>query len=356
MKKYLIVILLVFLSLYANAADNGVVTITNTVTEAIKAAGGSIFPMALKWLGSFMLVQFIMTNFGVLKSGGDIDALWAKLLGSLLWFSFCIYVLNSGPDFIDSIGNSILSSFTSWPSPEKIISIALGMSTPFLIGATVAGLPIVGAPAISSFLFSVVTLIMGVGIYMAIKIIMLSLELGLIVMLAPLSFSLLGLDAFKDQGIAPFKSLIALVFRIIFLSVIFAAYAKLGDIVVNNMKSIADLPGPVPGILAGMGWKNPDNWAQAFNIVLSSVTAFPLLAFLIYKSDSLASSLAGGSANLGSAGAAAASGGAAGGAAGAAGKVPEAMSSFMAKLGGGGSLPNAGGGGTGGGPLKPPHD
>ena len=182
---------------------------------------------------------------------------------------------------------------------------------------------------------------------------MLTLELGLIVLLAPLSFSFLGLNALKDQGIAPFKSLISLVYRIILLGIIFSAFNEVVGVAGDKFNDI--------------DWGLLADWGKSLNIFFSTLSAFPVLAYLVYKSDEIASSLAGGSTSMGTAdvasaaamgaaaGAVVASGGAA--AAGAASKPAQSMADFMKNMGGGGSVSNASGrglGGSGGGYVGTP--
>lgn len=332
---------------YADTAD---VSIVNTVTASIAAASGQILPQALIWLGSFMALQFVITNFGLLKSGADIDAVFGKLIGSLAWFGFCVYLINNGPDFIDSVGNGILNKFApNIPGPGAIISATLALCSSLLIAIAALGTSVlgVGNSSLAMVLVYVLFVVFSIGMYMAIKVFMLTLELGLVVMLSPLSFSFLGLNALKDQGIAPLKSLISLVYRIILLGIIYAAFSEVIGVAGKQLNDI--------------DWANPFKYASAMNIIFSMLCAFPMLAYLVYKSDSIAASLAGGSSNMGTAdiASAAAVGAAAGAAIGsgsgfatsAASKIPESMSSFMKGLAGGGSVSNASTRGAGAAPV-----
>lgn len=337
----------------ANAADVGIVSIAQTVTDAIHLAGtDKIMPLALTWISSFMLIQFVITNIGLLKSGADLDAVWAKFMGSLIWFGFCIYLLKNGPDFIDSVGGEILEKFAGFPKPGWIITATLLLCTPFL--AAIAAVGLVNT-TLAMILMTAMLTVLAVGMMLALKIMMLTIELGLIVMLSPLSFSLLGLNALKDQGIAPLKSLLSLVYRIVLLSVICVAFTELITVAAQNFKNIG----------GATQWLNPLNWPSIINTILSTVIAFPVIGYLVFKSDSIASSLAGGSSNMGTgdvasaaamgaaAGAAMASGGAT--AAGAAGKPIQSMADFMKGMGGG-SVSNAssrGLGSTGGEATSP---
>lgn len=345
---YLLAVCLSLLSIPASATTpDG--SIVNAVQAALEAAAKSqILPMAITWLGALMAIQMVVTNLGVLKSGGDLETVFAKFLGSILWFTFCVYVMNNGAGFIDSIGTSIINEFMpSWLSPGYILAILTTVTGGLIAGIGFSGIMVLGSgnPMIALILTVIMFVIVGVGLYVSIKIFMLKLELGLILILAPLSFSFLGLNALKDQGIAPFKALISLVYRIILFGLVCTAFKEVGTVTTTALQ--------------GIDWKNPADWVGATKLLFSAMFAFPMLGYLVYKSDSIASSLAGGSTNMGpgdvasaaaagaAAGAAVATGGA--GAMGAATKIPESMASFMSKIGGGGgSVSNASSMGAGG--------
>jgi type IV secretion system protein TrbL len=356
---YFLSVAFLCMSLSAQAASTDF-SIADTVTQAISAASNaSILTHALQWLGALMLIQFLITNFGMLKSGADIEHFFAKFIGSLMWFGFCYYVLENGPDFIDSVGHGILTDFApNIPTPSSVIAATLALCTSILAGIAVVGTSVagIGNSSLGSVLVCLLFFIFSVGMFMAIKILMLELELGLIIMLSPLSFSFLGLNALKDQGVAPFKSLISLAYRIILMGVVCSAFTEVIDVAVVNLDKVS--------------WSNPLEWGDKFSIIFSMVVAFPVIAYLVYKSDSIAASLASGSTNMGTgdvasaaaagaaAGAAIASGGAA--AAGAAGKASQPMGDFLKSLMGRGkgeisnAAPTGKGGPVGEPPIKPP--
>lgn len=333
---------LLTISFSASAADE--TSIVSIVTNSISnVAAPLILPQAITWLGSFLALQFFMNNYRLLKNGSDIPEVIAKLAGSLAWGGFVIYLINNGPDFINSVGNGVLSKYApDIPGPGAIIASTLGICTTLI--AAIFAIGIVHT-AIAILLVNAVFIIFGVGIYMAIKIAMLSLELGLIVMLSPLSFSFLGLDALKDQGIAPLKSLISLVYRIILLGVICGAFGQVIDVTSSSLSSIS--------------WTNPTSWPNAINIILSMLCAYPVIGYFVFKSDAIASSLASGSTNMGPAdvasaaatGASVASGGSS--LANSAAKGPMAMSQVLSNMMGGGSVADASGRGSGQTPSGP---
>lgn len=337
----------------AATADGSIVGAVQAALET--AAKSQILPQAIMWLGSFMGIQLLITNIGLLKSGADIEAVFAKLLGSLLWFGFVVYVMNNGADFIDSVGTSVINKFMpTWLSPGYILAIVTTIAAALITGIGLTGIMAAGfgSPMLALVLIVIMFVIVGVGLYVSIKIFMLKLELGLILVLAPLSFSLLGLNALKDQGIAPFKALISLIYRIVLFGIVCTAFKEVGTVTTAALDAI--------------DWGNIGGWVDAIKVVFSAMFAFPMLGYLVYKSDSIASSLAGGSTNMGpgdvaSAAAAGAAAGAmmgAGAAAVGAGNPVQSMSKFMQGLrGGSGSVLNASSTGAGGAssslPLSP---
>lgn len=337
-------------------ADTPDVSIASTVIDAMQAAATlNLLPMALTWLGSFMALQFVLTQIGLLKSGADIEAVIGKLIGSLLWFGFCLLVINKGPDFIDSVGTGILNQFApNLPGPGSIITATIGLCTAILGAILFVGAPIIGVIPLGNVLGVVLFVVFSVGMYMAIKVFMITMELGLIVMLSPLSFSFLGINALKDQGIAPFKALISLAYRIILMGIIYSAFGQVTSVATTNLHNIH--------------WLMPSNWPQGMVAIFSALSAFPMIAFLLYKSDSIAATLAGGGSSMsggdvaGAAAAGAAAGAMAGSGGSAVGKAPMAMSTVISEMMGGGAIKNATQGmGTGGmatpvgtPPVRPP--
>lgn len=336
---------LVSIPVFAATADGSIVGAVQAALQA--AAKSQILPQAISWLGSFMFIQMVITNFGLLKSGADLETVFVKLLGSLLWFFFCVYVMSNGANFIDSVGTEALNKFMpTWISPGYILAVVTAIGGSLLTGIGLSGIMVLGSgnPMLALVLTVIMFIIVGVGLYISIKIFMLKLELGLIIVLAPLSFSFLGLNALRDQGIAPFKALISLIYRIILFGIVCTAFKEIGTVTTTALDAIS--------------WKDPSGWVGAVEVIFSAMFAFPMLGYLVYKSDAIASSLAGGSTNMGpgdvaaaaaagaAAGAAVATGGA--GAASAATKIPQSMANFMSTLSGGGSLTNASSRGAGG--------
>ena len=321
-------ILLFNIAAQAQTAPLTDISVVNMLTASMQDGGTKLMAQSLLWLGTFMGLQFVVTNFGLLKSGADIDAVGAKLLGSILWFGFCLYVIENGPPFIDRVGLQILTTWGSnIPSPGSIVATTLSMSATLLTGAVAAGqFNGTAGNILSAISFAILV----VGIGFALKIFMLQMELGLVVLLSPLSFSFLGLNALKDQGIAPFKALISLVYRMILLGIIMTAFTVVASVMTATIKSF--------------DWTNLVSISKTVETILTSFAAYIFLAFMAYKSDALAAALASGTTNMGTADVAgAAAAGAALGAAAASGgsalggvKIPDALSAVMSHMSGSG--------------------
>lgn len=331
-------------------------SVIDTIKAAMVAASSNIASTAIIWLGAFASIQFFITNFGLLKSGADIEAVFAKFIGSIIWIAFCIYVLKNGPAFIESVGQGLFGIVGGMLSASDILVNSLKTAIK-IFGAMIVGAAIPGiGNTLGTFLIYVQIFFLAVAVLFAFKIFMVQLELGLIIMLAPLSFAFLGMGALKDQGIAPFKALISLAYRIILMMVIMKAFNGIDGMISVAIDKFANL-----GV---SDMFSPSNISDLGEELLSGVVGYMLLAYLLFKSDSIAATLASGTTNMGTAdiagaaamgaamGAAVATGGAS-----AAGKMPTAksMADFM-KGQGGGELKNVsmeGVGGDGGGLTSP---
>jgi|GEM_PF-1517226 type IV secretion system protein TrbL len=331
----------------AQAQALGANDVLGIIKQAMAPAINKLTSQAISWLGVFAALQFFITNYNLLKTDGDIQSVIAKMFAAVGWIGVVLYIINHGPQFIQAVGDQMFGVVgLDLPSPGNIIGKTIGVSaTVSVLALGVGSIPFVGNTA-GQLLLYVALAVLAVGMYFAFKIFMLQLELGLIAMLSPLSFSFLGLNTLKDQGIAPFKGLLSLTYRIILMTVILAAFNQVSDIVSGKLSEINVDTFKSSGI------------GEVADIMLSALASYMLLAYLTFKSDAIAATLAGGATSMGAGDVAqAAAAGAAVGAAvataggslaGTAGKAPTAMSSFMDKLMGRGSVSNASSMGSGG--------
>lgn len=328
---------LIFFTVNANAIDIEQVIKTSMMPAADVLASKAVF-----WLSMFIGGQFVFTNIGLLKSVADIEAVWGKFLGSILWGAFCFYLLENGPDYIGKVGEQFLNLFgVALPNKGAILA---GTLTPGVLlmgaGIFVGGIGAVGSVVGGHILTGLAFLIISMGFYFIIKLFMLKLELFIVVILSPLSFSFLGLNALKDQGIAPLKSLISLIYRIVLITVILSAFTQMSGILTST---ISDGSSKLMSVANIADTINPFGNAYGVADLISDVAAvlfgYVVLTYLLYKSDSIAASLAGGSTNMGAGDvASAAAAGAALGAAGVAAVGPavekgKSMSDVIKALG-----------------------
>lgn len=351
----LLLFLLVTLSL--NASATGFVEVDKLIAASFKSTASILMSTALKWLVLFAGLQFVVTNIGLLKSGADIEAVFGKLMGSILWIGFCFYLINNAPDFIDKVGHQFVGLVgVDLPDKSTIFLLTIAPGLALLIGAVaVGGMGAVGSVVGGQIIMMLAFMLIGAGFYLVIKLFMITLEILIVVTLSPLSFAFLGLNALKDQGIAPLKSLISLGYRIILMTVVLGGFANLS--VFNNVVSVGLHKLTSPSNLAQMVIPFADAYGVGDFVgdVVYGLFGYVVLIYLLFKSDSIAASLAGGSTNMGAGDvASAAAAGAAIGAAGASAAAPltekgKSMSEVIKGLGAdAGSVSNASPTGAGG--------
>ncbi|EUJ10564.1 TrbL/VirB6 plasmid conjugal transfer protein [Methylophilaceae bacterium 11] len=305
------------------------------VTESLKTAIDSIYSNISGWtiglLSGLMLCQFVWTNFKQIVSGSDIEKVWAKLLGALFWFGICFWIMENGHTFLEGAANFILGKASSVSggalSPTYPIAWAIELANNLLVALDQSGNGLLSSfnffPALMTGVCCAVILV--IGALIGFKIFMILMETQIVIALSPLSFALLGLDALKDQGIAPFKYLIAMAYRMIILGGVLSAMNVLGTHVDAQFLALKDI-------------SDSSVWPPIWGAIIG----FSLLGFLALRSDSIAAMLASGSSNL-SPGDAAASAALAGAAVGAlAGamnsatpspsKIGQSMSDVMTKM------------------------
>lgn len=347
-----------FILLFGFSLNSSAIEIDKVISASMSSLSVKLTNQAMIWLVVFSGLQFLITNLGLLKSGADIEAIFGKLMGSLLWIGFCFYLLANGPSFIDAVGNQFISLLgVTLPSKFSIFVATYTPGISLLGGAVVVGgMGAIGSVVGGQILTMLAFAMMGMGTYLIIKLFMIKLELLIVVTLSPLSFAFLGLNALKDQGIAPLKSLISLGYRIILTTIIIGAFSQLSVVMSDVILSGVDKIKSVSNLLDAI---NPLATSYGVGNLIADITTvlfgYVVLTYLLFKSDSIAASLAGGSTNMGGGDvASAAAAGAAMGAAGASASAPlaekgKSMADVIKGFGANaGSLSNASPTGAGG--------
>lgn len=174
----------------AQAQALGANDVLGIIKQAMAPAINKLTSQAISWLGVFAALQFFITNYNLLKTDGDIQSVIAKMFAAVGWIGVVLYIINHGPQFIQAVGDQMFGVVgLDLPSPGNIIGKTIGVSaTVSVLALGVGSIPFVGNTA-GQLLLYVALAVLAVGMYFAFKIFMLQLELGLIAMLSPLSFS-----------------------------------------------------------------------------------------------------------------------------------------------------------------------
>lgn len=260
------------------------------VQDALKATTDGIFNDLQSWgvrlLSLFVLIQFTLTNISQLGRDSDISAVWAKFVGSILWFSFCFYVMDAGAPFMQETAKFFYGkagaiaggSFT----PGYAMNFGLALTNNLLVALDNTQGILASLNPFPSIMLGVVSVaILIVSALIAFKIFMLIAETAIVIALSPLSFALLGLNALKDQGLSPLKYLIAMGYRAIILGAVIAAMSKLGvhiNAVFEKIPSLTDT-----GV-----------WTP----IWAATLGYSLLGMFAMKADSIAAMLASGTSQM----------------------------------------------------------
>lgn len=162
------------------------------------------------------------------------------------------------------------------------LAVTKAMSTNAVNVAAMLFVP--GVSLMTAFMtFFISVVIMLACAYLALKVFITKIEFAILVAVAPLNAALIVFGPTREQGWAPFRGALALVYRVLILG---GTVAAIGIVA----KTLAD-------------YVNAQAWgvvADVWTPLLSASFAFCLLAFVAHKSDTIASSMASGTSNLSS--------------------------------------------------------
>jgi len=162
------------------------------------------------------------------------------------------------------------------------LSVAKTTATNLVNALATIMLPGVGfVTALMVFFISAVIMISCA--YLAIKVFITKIEFAILVAIAPLNAAMMVFAPTREQGWAPFKGALSLIYRILILGGVVAAIGQVSKYLGSYVDAQAY------GLSA-------DVWTP----LLSGAFAFALLAFVAHKSDSIASAMASGSSAMSS--------------------------------------------------------
>ena len=342
----------------------------DALQKSTTAIMGQLTGIAFKMLFGLSLLKFAIQGYGLINQG-DIEMSIGKWAKSLIWISFVVWLmspaaspvrdgLSNGADFIQSTTDYFLGLASKMSggdgvsfSAGEIFSLGLQASHNLIFsvakataGNVVNAVLAIALPNVTIFT-ALMLMVMNLVIllttgWIAVKVFMVKLDAAIVIAISPLSFSLMGLDALKEQGLAPFKNLITIIYRIVILASIVSALKIVSDFLSNVLHTNAS---------GGVS----DVWTP----ITAAIFGYLLLAYMAHRSDAIAQSLSSGSSMFSAgdmassvatgvaAGMAVAAGGAA--AAETVGKAGQSMGDFIKSLStDGGSISNASGSGQGG--------
>ena len=214
-------------------------------------------------------------------------AVLGKLSAGLAWGGISLYIFVNGAEFITGVSNFLLTKASGLTGgtpfdPSYPVDLGINMASE-LLGALDKSQSFLDKlnpfPAMMMGLASIGILV--VCAIIGYKIFMIYIETKIVIALSPLSFALLGLDTFREQGFAPLKYLISLAYRVLILAAILAAMTSVSKVIVASFKTL-------PAVT------DPSVWPPIF----AAVIAMGMLGAFAHRSDSIAAMLSSGTSNM----------------------------------------------------------
>ena len=128
-RKLLVLAILLSLAQLSIAQAISADTVLNLIKTGMAPAVSKLTSTAISWLGVFAVIQFVITNYGLLKNDGDLQAVIAKATAALTWVGVCLYIINNGPDFIQAVGDEMMGIVGfDLPSASGVVSQTVKIS------------------------------------------------------------------------------------------------------------------------------------------------------------------------------------------------------------------------------------
>lgn len=291
MKNYFKLLLVILLAASAPAFAVVQASATALVQSSLTTAATAVFNDLQSWaiglLGALLLLQLTFTNIKHLFEHSEMPAVLGKLSAGLAWGGISLYIFANGAGIITGVSNFLLTKASGLTGgtpldPSYPVDLGINMASE-LLGALDKSQSFLDKlnpfPAMMMGIASVVILV--VCAVIGYKIFMLYIETKIVIALSPLSFALLGLDAFREQGFAPLKYLVSLAYRLLILAAILAAMTSVSQVIVASFKTL-------PAVT------DPNVWPPIF----AAVIGMGMLGAFAYRSDSIAAMLSSGTSNM----------------------------------------------------------
>lgn len=215
----------------------------DAINVALKEVMNNLETIAMRVFFALSILQFTITGYGLVASG-EIEATMGKFAKFIVWTAFVLYLLMPSPSgiglsnggyFIQSSVEGFLTLAGTWAgtggssfNTGAIMDVGIqGYAMIFKsVGKSLAGDPLTAVLTLFAPGVSLMTMVMAffIGLvmivtcgYIALKVFMVKIELAIMVSMSSLSFMLLGLTGLRDQGFAPLKGMLALIYRVVVL-------------------------------------------------------------------------------------------------------------------------------------------
>lgn len=314
MKKILLFLALLMCSTFATAeipADwqSPVDLVGGAMDEALKQISNTLEKAVISLIFALALLQAVFTGVKQLAAG-EADRSILNFGMIVTWVGIALWLLSTATSpskpgisnlsdilyWMQNFAFSIISKMTGGTefSASKILEIGLqaygyitlsvAKTTATNLANALATIMLPGVGFVTALMvFFISAVIMVSCAYIAIKVFITKIEFAILVAVAPLSVAMIPFAPTREQGWAPFKGALSLIYRILILggtvSAIGLVAKYLGDYIDAQAYGLS-----------------ADIWTP----LLSGAFAFALLAFVAHKSDSIASAMASGASAMSS--------------------------------------------------------
>lgn len=272
------------------------------------AISNNLQSLALRLLFAFLVLQWAIDGIGMLGNEITIERVIGKFGMAVLWGAFCLWLLDGAGNgqtnlghfmqstvdyFIGKAGEWVGTNGGSFDSVDILniglvaygkIVWAVGKATATnVVNAVVA----VALPQttfiIALVVFAVICVIVGSCAYIALKVFLVKIQVGIWIAVSPIAVAMLGLRGLRDMGFSPLKALLGLVFRIIVLAAIVSTLQIMAENFSNHIDSLS--------------------WGLAADIITPLIAAafgFFLIAFITHQADEIAAAMSAGTLTMNS--------------------------------------------------------
>lgn len=242
--------LLLLCSAATAAPSSTMQAVLETIKSTSSSANAELTTTAIRTLSAALLIQWVLTHWRELFSG-ELTSLLPKAIGAMMWGAVAFWAIGNQA-ILSGMFDGYLKLATGISgvnfNPSAIWSNGVNLQNNLVAGfnTSTGADSFLGAiqnfiPALWIMIACLVTLI-SYG-FVAFTVFMAVSEFWLMFAVTPIAIAMLGIVAFRDQGMAPLKGVISLGLRIIILGLILKV---LGNVQETATAAFAALPDEDP--------------------------------------------------------------------------------------------------------------